>query len=39
MERYRRGKAHRARCGSVNVLGRSPFGYRYINKTADSGAS
>src|SRR6266550_4514601 len=38
MERYRRGKAHRARCGSVNVLGGAPFGYRYINKTADSGA-
>ena len=39
MERYRRGKAHRARCGSVNVLGGAPFGYRYISKTADSGAS
>jgi site-specific DNA recombinase len=38
MERYRRGKAHRARSGSVNVLGGAPFGYRYINKTADSGA-
>ena len=39
MERDRLGKAHRARCGSVNVLGGAPFGYRYINKTADSGAS
>ena len=38
MERYRRGKAFRARSGSVNVLGGAPFGYRYINKTADSGA-
>src|SRR6266700_1121462 len=38
MERYRRGKAHRARTGSVNVLGGAPFGYRYISKTADSGA-
>jgi site-specific DNA recombinase len=37
--RYRRGKAHRARCGSVNVLGGAPFGYRYVSKTADSGAS
>ncbi len=37
-ERYRRGKAHRARCGSVNVLGGAPFGYRYVPKTADSGA-
>src|SRR6266702_3053255 len=26
------------RSGSVNVLGGAPFGYRYINKTADSGA-
>ncbi len=38
MERYRRGKAHRARSGSVNVLGGAPFGYRYISKTADNGA-
>jgi site-specific DNA recombinase len=38
MERYRRGKAFRARSGSVNVLGGAPFGYRYITKTADSGA-
>ncbi len=38
MERYRRGKAHRARAGSVNVLGGAPFGYRYVAKTADSGA-
>jgi site-specific DNA recombinase len=38
MERYRRGKAYRARSGPVNVLGGAPFGYRYVNKTADSGA-
>jgi site-specific DNA recombinase len=38
MERYRRGKAHRARTGSVNVLGGAPFGYRYIPRTADAGA-
>jgi hypothetical protein len=30
MERYRRGKAHRARTGSVNVLSGAPFGYRYV---------
>ena len=30
MERYRRGKAYRARSGSVNVLGGAPFGYRYL---------
>ena len=33
MERYRRGKAHQARSGSVNVLGGAPFGYRYVAKT------
>ncbi len=27
-ERYRRGKAWRAKSGSVNVLGGAPFGYR-----------
>jgi DNA invertase Pin-like site-specific DNA recombinase len=38
MERYRRGKAHRARAGSVNVLSGAPFGYRYVRKTPESGA-
>jgi site-specific DNA recombinase len=38
MERYRRGKAHRARTGSVNVLSGAPFGYRYIRKTDHTGA-
>ena len=38
MERYRRGKAYRARSGSVNVLGGAPFGYRYVRKTPDSAA-
>ena len=38
MERYRRGKAYRAKTGSVNVLGGAPFGYRYIRKTPGSGA-
>ena len=33
MERYRRGKAYRARTGSVNVLSGAPFGYRYVRKT------
>ena len=33
MERYRRGKAHRARAGSVNVLSGAPFGYRYVRKS------
>ncbi len=38
LERSRRGKAHRAKAGSVNVLGGAPFGYRYHRKTPDSGA-
>ena len=38
MERYRRGKAYRARSGSVNVLGGAPFGYRYVRKTPETGA-
>ena len=39
MERYRRGKAHRARTGSVNVLSGAPFGYRYIRKSDHCGAA
>ena len=39
MERYRRGKAHRARTGSVNVLSGAPFGYRYVRKTDHAGAA
>jgi DNA invertase Pin-like site-specific DNA recombinase len=38
MERYRRGKAHRARLGSVNVLSGAPFGYRYLRKSERAGA-
>ena len=38
IERYRRGKAYRARSGSVNVLSGAPFGYRYVRKTPESGA-
>jgi site-specific DNA recombinase len=39
LERYRRGKAHRAKTGSVNVLGGAPFGYRYVRKTEHTGAA
>jgi site-specific DNA recombinase len=39
MERYRRGKAHRAKTGSINVLGGAPFGYRYRRKTEALGAA
>jgi site-specific DNA recombinase len=38
MERYRRGKAHRARIGSVNVLSGAPFGCRYVRKSDLAGA-
>jgi site-specific DNA recombinase len=38
MERYRRGKAWRAKSGSVNVLSGAPFGYRYVRKTSQDGA-
>src|ERR1700757_4413200 len=37
LERYRRGRAHRAKTGSVNVLSGAPFGYRYIRKTDHTG--
>ena len=33
MERFRRGKAHRAKGGAINVLGGALFGCRYIRKT------
>ncbi len=33
MERSRRGKLHKARTGSVNVLSNAPYGYRYIKKS------
>jgi site-specific DNA recombinase len=39
LERYRRGKAHRAKAGSVNVLGGAPFGYRYVRKSEHAGAA
>ena len=37
-ERTRRGKKHRARAGSVNVLSGAPYGYRYVKKTESSSA-
>jgi len=39
LERYRRGKTHRAKGGSVNVLSGAPFGYRYVRKTEHAGAA
>jgi site-specific DNA recombinase len=32
MERSRRGKLHKARAGSINVLSNAPYGYRYVKK-------
>jgi site-specific DNA recombinase len=37
-ERSRRGKRHRAKGGSVNVLSGAPYGYRYVKKTDTSAA-
>jgi site-specific DNA recombinase len=39
IERTRRGKRHRARQGSVNVLSGAPYGYRYVKKTDGGNAS
>jgi len=33
VERTRRGKRHRAKEGSVNVLSGAPYGYRYVKRT------
>jgi site-specific DNA recombinase len=38
IERTRRGKRHRARQGSVNVLSGAPYGYRYVKKRDDGNA-
>jgi len=37
-ERTRRGKRHRARCGSPAVLSGAPYGYRYVRKSEDTEA-
>ena len=39
LERSRRGKQHRARTGSVNVLAGAPFGYSYVKKSDHAGAA
>jgi site-specific DNA recombinase len=33
LERSRRGKTHRAKAGTVNVLSGALFGYRYVHRT------
>jgi site-specific DNA recombinase len=37
-ERSRRGKGHRARQGSINVLSGAPYGYRYVRKSDTAAA-
>lgn len=37
-ERSRRGKRHKAKSGSVNVLSNAPYGYRYVRKTENTEA-
>jgi site-specific DNA recombinase len=39
LERYRRGKTHRAKTGSINVLSGAPFGYRYVRRSDHTGAA
>jgi site-specific DNA recombinase len=38
VERSRRGKRHRAREGSINVLSGAPYGYRYVRKSDTAAA-
>jgi site-specific DNA recombinase len=38
LERYRRGKRHRAKSGEVSVLSGAPYGYRYVRKTEETPA-
>jgi site-specific DNA recombinase len=39
MERSRRGMIHAAKQGSINVLGKAPYGYRYIDKYSGGGVA
>jgi site-specific DNA recombinase len=39
VERSRRGKRHLAQAGAVSVLGRAPYGYRYIGRAAGNGTA
>ncbi len=38
LERSRRGKAHKARTGALNVMSGAPFGYRYVSARDGGGA-
>jgi len=37
-ERTRRGKRHRAKAGSINVLSGAPYGFRYVKKSETAGS-
>jgi site-specific DNA recombinase len=39
LERSRRGKRHLAQAGSVSVLSRAPYGYRYVGRESGGGAA
>jgi site-specific DNA recombinase len=39
LERTRRGKVHRAKAGTINVLSGAPFGYRYVRKSEHADAA
>ena len=39
VERSRRGKRHLAQAGAVSVLGRAPYGYRYVGRAAGGGTA
>ena len=39
VERSRRGKRHLAQAGAVSVLGRAPYGYRYVGREAGGGTA
>jgi len=39
IERSRRGKRHLAQAGAVSVLGRAPYGYRFVSRAAGDGVA
>jgi DNA invertase Pin-like site-specific DNA recombinase len=39
LERWRRGKRHRAHSGEVSVMSGAPYGYRYVRKTDEAPAA
>jgi site-specific DNA recombinase len=39
IERSRRGKRHLAKAGAVSVLGRAPYGYRFVSRAAGGGVA